>query len=171
MLNYIMKFMIDEKQIQSVAKLLIKNKKTISVAESCTGGLLSHILTNIPGSSNYFKLGIIAYSNNAKSKLLKIPKSQLSSKGAVSQEVAMLMSKNIKKISKTDMAVAITGIAGPNNTSKNKKVGLTYISITTNKKTKCKEFLFKGNRKENKYSSVKNALIMLEENLKDDGRK
>ncbi len=107
----------------------IKKKLTISVAESCTGGLLSHKLTKLANSSKYFKMGLTTYSNHAKIKILKVNKNIILKYGAVSPECCKAMVQNLSKISKSKINVSITGIAGPGGASKNKPVGLVYIGI------------------------------------------
>lgn len=154
-----------EKLVQKVTSTLKNKKKTISAAESCTGGLLSHILTSIPGSSLYFKLGIIAYSNEAKITQLNIPPNLLKQHGAVSKNVAILMAENIKKISHTDISLSTTGIAGPTRGNSKMPVGLIYISITSENKTTCRKFNFKGKRLDNINNTVKEVLIMLKKFL------
>jgi nicotinamide-nucleotide amidase len=99
--------------LKDVTNLLLRNKKTIAVAESCSGGLISHSLTNISGSSKYFKLGIVLYSNQSKSRILKIKEKEIKTHGAVSQRIAYLMAKKVKQLAKTDIGVSTTGIAGP----------------------------------------------------------
>ncbi len=146
---------------KKIASLLIRQKKTLSVAESCTGGLLAHTLTNIPGSSAFFHLGIIAYDNAAKVKLLKIPAKILGVRGAVSGPAARLMAQNVRKILKTDLGIGITGIAGPSGGSKAKPVGLTYIAVSDGKTTVCREFRFHGRRASNKSRAVQAALRLV----------
>jgi len=119
--------------IQLLHKKLIKKKLTISVAESCTGGLLAHNLTKLANSSKYFQLGITAYSNKAKIKILKVNKKIIEKYGAVSKECCKSMVQNLNKISKSKINVSITGIAGPGGASKNKPVGLVYIGIKKGK--------------------------------------
>jgi nicotinamide-nucleotide amidase len=114
-------------------KQLINKKLTISVAESCTGGLLAHNLTKIANSSNYFKMGLITYSNEAKIKILKVNKNIIKKYGAVSKECCEAMVKNLSKISKSKINVSITGIAGPGGGTKDKPVGLVYIGIKMGK--------------------------------------
>lgn len=126
--------------------MMVRQGKTLSAAESCTGGLLAHTLTNISGSSMFFRLGIVAYDNAAKTHLLKIPAKILAAQGAVSAQVAQLMAKNVRKIIKTSLGIGVTGIAGPTGGTKTKPVGLTYIAVTDGKKALCKEFMFTGNR-------------------------
>ena len=123
---------------------LIKKDLTISVAESCTGGLLSSTLTSVSGSSKIFNLGFVVYSNKSKINVLKIPKSIIKESGAVSKRVCFYMVKNLNKISKTDIAVSITGVAGPTGGIKKKPVGLVYIGIKKGNRIKVKEYLFKN---------------------------
>ncbi|MDA9721203.1 CinA family protein [Candidatus Pelagibacter sp.] len=115
--------------IDKLHKKLIKKKTTLSVAESCTGGLLSSKLTKLSGSSKYFKMGLITYSNNAKINILKVEKRIIDKYGAVSQECCKSMVENLSKLSKSKINLSITGIAGPNGGSKDKPVGLVFIGI------------------------------------------
>ena len=127
--------------IQLLHKKLIQKKLTISVAESCTGGLLAHNLTKLANSSKYFQMGLTTYSNEAKTKILKVNKNIINKYGAVSKECCKSMVQNLSKISKSKINVSITGIAGPGGASKNKPVGLVYIGIQ-----KCKTILIKENK-------------------------
>ena len=129
--------------IQLLHKRLIKKKLTISVAESCTGGLLAHNLTKLANSSKYFQMGLTTYSNQAKIKILKVNKNIIRKYGAVSAECCKAMVKNLSKISKSKINISITGIAGPSGASKNKPVGLVYIGINKGKKLIIKENIFK----------------------------
>ena len=135
--------------------------KTIAVAESCTGGLLSKLLTDNPGSSKYFMLGIVAYSNQAKKKILQIPASILSAKGAVSPEVACLMAKSVRKLAKVNFGVGITGIAGPAGGSKAKPVGTVFIAIDSRNNSICKKFKLTGSRKSIREKTALKALELL----------
>ena len=126
---------------------LIKKKLKISIAESCTGGLLASKITSLKGSSKIFSLGIIAYSNQSKIKTLKISKKIIKRNGAVSMQVCLAMLKNVSKISKTKIAVSITGIAGPGGGTRKKPVGLVYIGIKNGKKIKINKYLFKKNKR------------------------
>ncbi len=144
-----------------IASMMVRKRKTLSVAESCTGGFLADTLTNISGSSLFFHLGIVAYDNAAKTKLLKIPATVLASNGAVSAAIAKLMSSNVRKILKTDFGVGITGIAGPSGGTTAKPVGLTYIAVSDGKTTVTKEFRFKGTRAANKVSATYAAFRLL----------
>ena len=125
--------------IQLLHKKLIKKKLTISVAESCTGGLLAHNLTKLANSSKYFQMGLTTYSNQAKMKILKVNKNIINKYGAVSKECCKSMVQNLSKISKSRINISITGIAGPGGASKNKPVGLVYIGIKVSKKLLIKE--------------------------------
>ena len=115
--------------LKKLHKKLIDKKLTISVAESCTGGLLANNLTKLANSSKYFQMGLITYSNEAKIKILKINKNTIKKYGAVSKECCEAMVKNLSKISKSKINVSITGIAGPGGGNKDKPVGLVYIGL------------------------------------------
>ena len=118
-----------KKLSQKIVKLLSKKKLKLSSAESCTGGLLSSSITSISGSSKVFTLGLVTYSNQAKIKILKFPKKIIMKHGAVSFETCLTMVKKLNKISKTNICVSITGVAGPKGGTKKKPVGLVYIGI------------------------------------------
>ncbi len=115
--------------IQEISRFLIRAKLTIATAESCTGGYLSYLLTSVPGSSAFYRYGMVVYSDEAKSTLLAIPEEFIKSYGALSEEVAESMAVNIRKIMKTDIGLSITGIAGPNGGSYTKPVGTVYICL------------------------------------------
>ena len=129
---------------KKIINLLIKKKIEISVAESCTGGLLSSSLTSVPGSSKAFFLGLITYSNQSKIKLLKVPKKILLKHGSVSKETCISMLKNLNKLSKTYVSISITGIAGPSGGTVKKPVGLVFIGIKIGSKIICKKILLKN---------------------------
>ena len=129
---------------KKTVKKLINKKIKISVAESCTGGMLSSAITSVSGSSKVFKLGLVTYSNDSKIKVLKISKKIIRNYGAVSEQVCKAMAKNVTKISNTNMSASITGIAGPSGGSKKKPVGLVYIGIKKGNKIIIKKFLFKN---------------------------
>ena len=112
-----------------IVKLLTKKKLTVSFAESCTGGLLASTITSISGSSKVFDMGLVTYSNDTKVKLLKVPKKTINKYGAVSYETCLSMVKNLSKISKANISVSITGVAGPKGGTKEKPVGLVFIGI------------------------------------------
>jgi len=133
--------------IQLLHKKLINKKLTISVAESCTGGLLAHNLTKLANSSKYFQMGLTTYSNQAKIKILKVNKNIIKKYGAVSHECCKAMVRNLSKISKSKINISITGIAGPGGASKNKPVGLVYMGIKKGKTLIVKENRFKSNNR------------------------
>ena len=136
-----------KKLSQRIVKLLSKKKLKISFVESCTGGLLSSSITSISGSSKVFTLGIVSYSNQSKVTILKIPKNTILNHGAVSYESCLSMVKNLNKISKTNISVSITGVAGPKGGSEKKPVGLVYIGIKKGSKTLVKTCLFKNKKR------------------------
>ena len=133
-----------KKLANKLVQKLSKKKLKISFAESCTGGMLSGAITSISGSSKVFHLGLVTYSNKAKIDILKVPKKIINKYGAVSKECCLSMVKNLSKISKTNISVSITGIAGPNGGTKLKPVGLVYIGIKIGNKIIIKENLFKN---------------------------
>ena len=130
--------------IKLLHKKLIKKKLPVSVAESCTGGLLAHNLTKLANSSKYFQMGLITYSNQAKIKILRVNKNIIRKYGAVSHECCKSMVQNLSKISKSKINVSITGIAGPGGGSKEKPVGLVYIGIKKGKTLLIKKNKFKS---------------------------
>ena len=146
---------------QKVAKLLIEKKKSLCLAESCTGGLLTHQLTNIPGSSQFLKLTIVAYSNESKVKLLKVPKELIKKWGAVSEETAVAMAQGARNIVKTDFGLAITGIAGPGGGTQTKPIGLCFVAISSKNEILCVKYQLKGNRLQIKSKAVDKALKLL----------
>jgi nicotinamide-nucleotide amidase len=162
--------------IRQTHDLLIKKHKTVAVAESCTGGLASSLLTEISGSSKYFTLGIVAYSNRSKQKLLGIPPGLIAKHGAVSKEVACLMAQNIRRLGNTDFGIGITGIAGPAGCAEahtgasfsagcgslHKPVGTVFIAVEDRTKGVCLQFRFKGTRSAIRRRSALKALKILE---------
>jgi PncC family amidohydrolase len=153
--------LVDIKLINKVSDELKKHHVTIATAESCTGGLLAHSLTNISGSSEYFDCGVISYSNKAKKQLLGVPEQLLKNYGAVSKEVAAAMAKAIQQRAQVNYGLATTGIAGPTGGSKDKPVGLVYIAISTKDTVIVKQFLFSNDRITNKESMCTAALEFL----------
>ena len=141
---------------------LIQKRITISVAESCTGGLLSRYLTSLPRASNYFQNGLITYSNKSKIKLLKVNKKIIEKYGAVSQQCCEKMVKNLSKITNSKINISITGIAGPGGGSKLKPVGLVYIGVKKSKKIIISKNIFKQKkRKLIQIATVKKTLELL----------
>jgi nicotinamide-nucleotide amidase len=146
--------------------LLIKTGKTVAVAESCTGGLLSMMLTSRSGSSSYFTLGIVTYSNRSKSQLLVISPHLLLKSGAVSDIVCRKMASSVKNLAKTDFGIGITGIAGPSGAVAGKPVGTVFIAVSTARRTVCRRFLFKGSRSTIRAISCQAALAMVMHELR-----
>ncbi len=145
-----------------IVKLLTKKKLTVSFAESCTGGLLASLITSISGSSKVFNIGLVTYSNNAKVKLLQVPKKTITKYGAVSYETCLSMVKNLSKISKANISISITGVAGPNGGTKAKPVGLVYIGLKKGSKIIVKKNLFKSKKRISiQKATAKQALKMI----------
>ncbi len=151
--------------IQLLHKKLIKKRLTISVAESCTGGLLAHNLTKLANSSKYFQIGLTTYSNQAKIKILKVNKKIIQKYGAVSSACCKAMVENLSKISKSKLNISITGIAGPGGASKNKPVGLVYIGIKKGRTLLIKENNFKSKKRNSIQKSTVKEVIKIILNL------
>jgi len=147
-------------EVKAALQLLSRGKK-LAVAESCSGGLLGHRLTNIPGSSQFLIADLVCYSNDAKRVLLKIPEETLVSCGAVSETVAELMARNVRTLFKSDYGIGITGIAGPSGGTRTKPVGLTFIAIATEAEALCLKCHFPGTRAQIKKAATTTALNML----------
>ena len=133
--------------INKLHKKFIKKNITISVAESCTGGLLSSKLTRLSGSSEYFQMGLVTYSNKAKIKILRVNKKIIDKYGSVSPECCRSMVQNLSKLSRSKINVSITGIAGPNGGTESKPVGLVYIGLKKGRKIVIKKNLFKNKKR------------------------
>ena len=144
-----------KKLSQKIIRLLKKKRLKISFAESCTGGLLSATITQITGSSKVFTTGFVTYSNQSKINTLKVPENTIRKYGAVSYETCLSMVKNLNKISKTNISVSITGIAGPKGGSKKKPVGLVFIGIKKGNKTLVRKYLFKNKKR----SAIQRAAV------------
>ena len=129
---------------KKIVNLLKKKKLKIAFAESCTGGLLSKSITSVSGSSKVFNLGLVAYSNESKIKVLKISRKIIKKYGAVSEQVCKAMAKNVSKIGSTNMSVSVTGIAGPSGGTRKKPVGLVYVGIKKGNRTEVKKYLLKN---------------------------
>ena len=151
---------------QKIVSLLKKKKLKLAIAESCTGGMLSSTITSVSGSSKVFTMGLITYSNQSKINLLKVPKRIIQKYGAVSVQCCLSMTNNLSKISKAEVCVSITGIAGPKGGSKLKPVGLVYIGIKDGKKTLINKYNFK-NRGRNfiQKQAVKKTIRLLQDRL------
>lgn len=148
-----------------VGQLLIKNKLTLAVAESCTGGLICHLLTNVPGSSAYFLGGVVAYAYDAKESLLGVQHNTLYDFGAVSEPTARQMARGARRALGADVGLAVTGIAGPGGGLPDKPVGLTWIAISTRAGEHTRKFIWDSDREGNKQRSAVAALEMLKEHL------
>ena len=156
---------MSEKLEEVVGKLLTEKKLTVALGESCTGGLVSHRLTNVPGSSTYVRGGIIAYSNEAKERLLEVRHDTLYEHGAVSMETAIEMARGAQQALGADIGLSVTGIAGPGGGLPGKPVGLTYIALAARDAERVERFVWNGDREENKAQSAEAALAMLKEYL------
>ena len=168
---------MSEKILKQLHKKLLKKEKTVATAESCTGGLLASLLTNLSGSSNYFLLGVITYSNKSKEIILHIPAKTIIKYGAVSRQVAKLMAQNIRKKTHANFGLSITGIAGPaisgilsrrssngaasSKATTGKPVGTIFIALADKNKTLCRKFLLSGEREAIRKQSVQAALRLL----------
>ncbi len=158
----------EEKSLEHViGELLLKHNKTISIAESCTGGKLADRITNISGSSKYFERGVVSYSNNSKIELLGVQPYLIDSYGAVSKEVAIAMAEGIRIKSKTDIGIAITGIAGPTGETEYKPIGTVHIALNSIDTLIHQSYIFKGDRKTIKFASTQAACYILWQYLKN----
>ena len=148
--------------MKSLIRILTKKKLKISFVESCTGGLLASTITSINGASKVFNLGLVTYSNQAKIKILKVNKNIIKKYGAVSHECCSAMVKNLSRISRANINVSITGIAGPKGGTKQKPVGLVYIGVKKGKKTLINKCLFKSKKRLSiQRATVKKALDLI----------
>ena len=148
-----------------IIKNCTKHNQTLSIAESCTGGLIGDRVTNVKGSSNVFKGGLVAYSNESKVEILGVSKKILDQYGSVSKETALSMSKNVKKLFNSSIGLSVTGIAGPGGATEDKPVGLVYIGLATESDAIAKKFNFGKNRKRNKIKTSQMALDFLRRGL------
>ena len=144
---------------KKLVSILKRKKVKIAIAESCTGGMLSSAITSVNGASKIFSMGLVTYSNQAKMNILKVPKTIIQKHGAVSVQCCLSMINNLSKISKCNLCISVTGIAGPKGGSKQKPVGLVYIGIKKDKIVKINKYVFK-NRGRNyiQKATVKKAL-------------
>ena len=140
---------------------LVRSKKTVSVAESCTGGLLGQRISSVSGSSRYFLGGVIAYSDRIKTGILGVSKTTLKKHGAVSREVALEMAQKVRRKFRTDYGVGVTGIAGPKSDGSKKPVGLVHVAVAGPRKMICKKFRFRGSRAHIRSLSAQAALDIL----------
>ena len=153
---------MDEQTLEEiVGKLLVERKKTIATAESCTGGLIGARITNVSGSSQYFERGVITYSNESKTELLKTPPQVIEKYGAVSEEVAILMAEGVRKLAGTDFGLSVTGIAGPTGGTPQKQVGLVFIGFAHENDSFAERFIFEQDRRTNRERAAQAALNMV----------
>jgi len=146
---------------RTIAGLLRGSGLTLAVAESCSGGLIAKRLTDIPGSSEYFLLGVVTYANSAKERVIAVPKALLEQHGAVSSEVAVAMAAGVKALSNSDIAIATTGIAGPEGGSPEKPVGTVFIAIVSASGCHVVRHCFSGNRQMIREATAEAALLLL----------
>jgi len=154
---------------EELGEKLRERKLTIAVAESCTGGLLGSKITDVPGSSEYFLGGVIAYQNEVKESLLRVPHEVIAAHGAVSAQTVEAMASGCRELFKCDIAVSITGIAGPGGGSAEKPVGLVYVGLATASGVVSHRFQWDGSRIQNKESSIRAAMEMILSTLKLEG--
>jgi len=161
---------MDEKRLESIVGDLLRSKGlTLSLAESCTGGLLGHLLTNVPGSSDYFIGGVVAYSYDAKERVLGVRHDTLYDHGAVSEQTALEMAQGARRVLGTDLALSVTGIAGPGGGMRDKPVGLVYVALSARDLEVCHRFVWEDDREGNKARSAQAALEMLVAYLRERG--
>jgi PncC family amidohydrolase len=150
-----------------MGELLRQQEATLATAESCTGGLIGHLVTNVPGSSDYYLGGVIAYANQVKQERLGVLQETLSSTGAVSREVALQMAEGVRRLLGTDYGLAVTGIAGPAGGTPDKPVGLTYVALAGPAIARCERHVWDQDRLGNKMATAQRALQMLIEYLQE----
>ena len=150
-----------------VGRLLKQRGMTLAVAESCTGGLVSHRITDVPGSSAYYQGSVTAYSNEIKERVLRVQHATLEQHGAVSAQTAREMARGVRDLFRTDVGLAVTGIAGPGGGMPGKPVGLVYIALSTRDFEHCEQYVWPHNRAGNKATSANAALTLLLEYLKE----
>lgn len=151
--------MYNSKEIR-LGRLLIENGLWLAVAESCTGGMLGHLITNVPGSSSYFKGGVIAYANEIKMGILGVSTETLDSYGAVSEQTVLEMAKGVRAALEADIGLSVSGIAGPDGGTEAKPVGTVWIGLSTPKWEKAEVFLFSGDRQSVKEQAAQSAIAM-----------
>jgi PncC family amidohydrolase len=146
---------------EKIGKLLVEQGLTLALAESCTGGLIGHRITNVPGSSKYFMGGVVAYAYDTKERVLGVRHDTLYDYGAVSEQTAIEMARGARRLLTTDVALAVTGIAGPGGGMPEKPVGLVYIALSARDFERCERYVWPHSRVGNKVASAEAALTML----------
>jgi len=168
LIKVLQKYIFTDKDVtlqEVIVDLLKKKKYTISFAESCTGGLISNLITNVPGSSSVFGLSFITYSNKSKNLILKVSNKKLMEHGAVSKEVVSEMARGLNRIAESNISVAVSGIAGPSGGSADKPVGTVYVSYIINKKISVKRYSFLGDRESIKLRTALEVLNHIRKNI------
>lgn len=156
----------DEETLEStVGEMLRQAGMTLAVAESCTGGLIGHMITNVPGSSDYFLMGAVTYSNEAKTKILGVSEQLIREHGAVSSQVARAMASGVRQLAGSDLGLSVTGIAGPTGATPDKPVGLVYVALASESGITCREHRFVGSREDIKTRSAIAALTLVRDEL------
>jgi PncC family amidohydrolase len=156
---------------EEIIARLVEQGRTVAVAESCTGGLVGHRLTQVPGSSAAFLGGVIAYHNTVKERVLGVPAEVLEREGAVSEATVLAMAEGVRRLLGADVAVAVTGVAGPSGGTDDKPVGLTYVALAGPESRTCERYLWRGERQANKESSAEAALALLRRYLSAEARR
>lgn len=146
---------------ERIGRILKEKSLKIAVAESCTGGLIANRITNVQGASEYFEMGFVTYSNDAKELFLFVPEEMIAMAGAVSYEVAQLMAQGVREVTDVDVALSVTGIAGPGGGTPEKPVGTVYIGLASKEGIFVRKFLFSGDRIEIKQQTSEEALKMV----------
>ena len=159
-----------EQLSEEVGRSLSAAGLTISCAESCTGGLLTSMLTDVSGSSSYVMGSVVSYSDDVKMRILNVASDTLNTYGAVSEETAREMAEGVRRLIQTDIGAADTGIAGPGGGSDEKPVGLVYIAVSSGVNTMVVKNQFDGSRSENKFASVRKALEMIRDMIRSKNR-
>ena len=150
---------------ERIGRILKEKSLKIAVAESCTGGLIANRITNVQGASEYFEMGFVTYSNDAKELFLFVPEEMIAKAGAVSYEVAQLMAQGVREVTDVDVALSVTGIAGPGGGTPEKPVGTVYIGLASKEGVFVRKFLFSGDRIEIKQQTSEEALKMVRDVL------
>ena len=153
---------------ETVGRLLLKVGRTLSAAESCTGGMISHLITSVAGSSQYYLGSVTSYANSVKENVLGVPAETIEKNGAVSSECVARMAEGVRKLTGSDYSIATSGIAGPGGGSEDKPVGLVWVGVSSASGTRTCKFMFKGDRIRNMERFASSALNVLREKIMSD---